>query len=77
MTLHRNINVWYYNEILSNWVLKFTNDIQESTDEYNYFRVISESKKHFYLSAEDYLKHNNHSYDIDKSITNVKGELIN
>ena len=31
------INVWYYNDLLSEWILKGTPDYQETKDEYKYF----------------------------------------
>ena len=81
------ISVWYYNELLSNWSLKGTNDYQETKDEYKYFRVFSQGKKYFYNSSKDYFKHVENSLitsekdiygNINKitEITNIKGEVI-
>ena len=42
------INVWYYNDLLSEWILKGTTDYQETKDEYKYFRVLSCGRKNFY-----------------------------
>ena len=81
------ISVWYYNELLSNWSLKSTNDYQETKDEYKYFRVLSQGKKKFYYNPEDYFKHLENSlvtsdrdiygnyYKITE-ITNIKGDII-
>jgi hypothetical protein len=77
------INVWYYNDLLSEWILKGTTDYQETKDEYKYFRVLSGGKKTFYSSPEDYFEHNkNHikpMYINEENLieyTNVKGEII-
>ena len=81
------ISVWYYNELLSNWSLKGTNDYQETKDEYKYFRVLSQGKKKFYYKSEDYFKHTQSSlvteykdiYGNNHKITefsNIKGEII-
>lgn len=81
------ISVWYYNELLSSWLLKGTNDYQETNDEYKYFRVFSQGKKNFYNSSKDYFKHTEQSLvmndkDINRNyhkiteITNIKGEII-
>ena len=79
------INVWYYNDLLSEWILKGTNYYQETNDEYKYFRVLSEGKKTFYASANDYFMHKkfsvssiNDNYDENGKInyTNLKGEII-
>ncbi len=42
------INVWYYNELVDEWILKSTTHFKETKDEYNYFRVMSCGKKEFY-----------------------------
>ena len=77
------INVWYYNDLLSEWILKGTTDYQETKDEYKYFRVLSWGRKYFYASPEDYFEHNKNHIDPiyineDKSVeyTNVKGEIV-
>ena len=81
------ISVWYHNELLSNWSLKGTNDYQETKDEYKYFRVFSQGKKHFYHCSKDYFKHIENSlvttdrdingnYHKITEITNIKGETI-
>lgn len=86
------ISVWYYNDLLSEWILKGTNDYKETKDEYKYFRVMSEGKKYFYNSAEDYYNHNKkyivfdeceeqgeEQGEVQKSnivITNVNGEVV-
>lgn len=77
------INVWYYNDLLSEWILKGTTDYQETKDEYKYFRVLSGGRKYFYRSSEDYFSHNKSNIqpmyiNPDKSITytNTKGEII-
>lgn len=77
------INVWYYNDLLSEWTLKGTTDHQETKDEYKYFRVLSCGRKYFYASPEDYFEHNKKQIEpmyinVDNSIeyTNVKGEIV-
>lgn len=71
------INVWYYNDLLSKWTLKSTDDYQETTDELKYFRVLSQGKKHFYYRAEDYINYNNVSPINDENeFTNVAGDII-
>lgn len=77
------INVWYYNDLLSEWILKGTTDYQETKDEYKYFRVLSGGRKYFYSSPEDYFEHNKNQIkpmyiNVDNSVeyTNVKGEII-
>ena len=77
------INVWYYNDLLSEWILKGTADYQETKDEYKYFRVLSGGRKYFYVSSEDYFEHNkNHvepmHVNVDNTVeyTNLKGEII-
>ena len=75
------INVWYYNDLLSEWILNGTSDYQETKDEYKYFRVLSGGKKYFYKSAEDYFKHHKIetlyvNSDNLVEYTNVKGEII-
>lgn len=81
------ISVWNYNELLSSWSLRGTNDYQETKNEYKYFRVFSYGKKHFYYSPKDYFKHTENSLitedrDIDGNyhkiteIYNTKGEII-
>lgn len=77
------INVWYYNDLLSEWILKGTTDYQETKDEYKYFRVLSGGRKYFYASPEDYFEHNKNQIEqmyinVDNSIeyTNVKGEIV-
>ena len=71
------INVWYYNDLLSQWMLKSTSDFQESKDELKYFRVLSQGKKHFYHCAEDYFNHNNVSPIHDgNEFTNLSGDII-
>jgi uncharacterized pyridoxamine 5'-phosphate oxidase family protein len=68
------INVWYYNDLLSGWILKGTTDYQETKDEYKYFRVLSGGKKYFYASSKDYFKHINKDNSIE--YINVNGEII-
>lgn len=77
------INVWYYNDLLSEWILKGTTDYQETKDEYKYFRVLSGGRKYFYASPEDYFEHNKNQIEpmyinVDKSVeyTNVKGDIV-
>ena len=77
------INVWYYNDLLSEWILKGTTDYQETKNEYKYFRVLSEGKKTFYASPEDYFQHNKSRIEpmhvnTDNSFeyTNLKGNII-
>ena len=62
------INVWYYNELTNNWILKSTSDYQETKDELKYFRVLSNSKKYFYNSSKDYIKHNKNNIIFDYDI---------
>jgi hypothetical protein len=78
------INVWYYNDLLSEWILKGTQDYQETKDEYKYFRVMSSGMKLFYASAEDYFEHNKKkispitehgNYNVIQ-FTNLKDEVI-
>lgn len=79
-----SINVWYYNEILSEWILKGTSDYLETKDEYKYFRVLSNGRKYFYASAEDYIKHNkNLTYPLNYNIgdnsmeySNINGNIV-
>ena len=66
------IYVWYNNSVLNEWQLKITNDHQETKNEYKYFRVISEGKKYFYSSVNDYIKHNN----IHFSFTDVNENIL-
>ena len=77
------INVWYYNDLLSEWILKGTTDYQETKDEYKYFRVLYGGRKYFYASPEDYFEHNKNQIEpmyvnVDNSVeyTNVKGEIV-
>ena len=78
------INVWYYNDLLSEWILKGTPDYQETKDEYKYFRVMSSGMKLFYASAQDYFEHNKEKIspiaDKDNNniieFTNLKGDVI-
>ena len=77
------INVWYYNDLLSEWILKSTTDYQETKDEYKYFCVLSDGRKYFYTSPEDYFNHNKNNIEPmyinkDNSVeyTNVNGEII-
>ena len=77
------INVWYYNDLLSEWILKGTTDYQETKDEYKYFRVLSGGRKYFYASPEDYFEHNKNQIEpmyinVDNSVeyTDVNGEII-
>ena len=59
------INVWYYNELSNNWVTKSTPHYQETKDELDYFRVLSNGRKYFYNSAQDYIKHNEYTIVFD------------
>lgn len=77
------INVWYYNDLLSEWILKGTTDYQETKDEYKYFRVLSGGRKYFYASIENYIEHNKNQIEPmyvneDNSVeyTNVNGEIV-
>lgn len=77
------INVWYYNDVLSEWILKGTKDYQETKDEYKYFRILSEGKKYFYTSSSDYFEHNKNrisplciNEDNTFEYTNVNGKII-
>ena len=71
------VNVWYYNDLLSEWILKTTNDYQETKDELKYFRVMSNGKKVFYESAEQYFLHNkNYIKDDTLEFTDVNGKII-
>ena len=75
-----SIKVWYYNDVLSEWILKMTNDILETKDEYKYFRVISNNSKYFYASANDYFAHNDLITNLNGesiNFTNVNGEIVN
>ena len=71
------ISVWYYNDLMSEWVLKGTNHYQETKDEYKYFRVMSNCRKHFYSSANDYFIHNKNSILIDKNENENENENEN
>lgn len=78
-----SINVWYYNDLLSEWILKGTTDYQETKDEYKYFRVLSSGRKYFYASAEDYYEHNKDQITPMRvnnenlmEFTNVNNEII-
>ena len=71
------INVWYYNDPLSKWMLKSTIDHQETYDEFKYFRVLSLGKKCFYYTSEDYFNHNDVSpINYDNEFTNTNGDVI-
>jgi hypothetical protein len=80
------ISVWYYNELLNSWTSKLTSDYQETKDENKYFSVMSNGRKYFYASAQDYIKHNENTivfnYDTDdnnntiKYITDVNNTII-
>ena len=83
MSIAIPINVWYYNDLLFEWILKGTTDYQETKDEYKYFRVLSGGRKYFYASPEDYLEHNkNHiepmyvNSDNSVEYTDVNGKMI-
>ena len=68
------INVWYYNDLLSQWILKATPDYKETNDEFKYFRVLSRGQKSFYYNSDDYFNHNNVSTINDSNeFTNKKG----
>lgn len=71
------LNVWYYSDLTSEWVLMRTNHYQETKDEYNYFRVISEGRKYFYHSSKDYLLHNkDHILYDSNNITDVHNNTL-
>ena len=77
------INVWYYNDLLSEWILKGTTDYQGTKDEYKYFRVLSGGRKYFYASSMDYFEHSKNQIesmyvneDNSTEYTNLKGEII-
>tara|TARA_E500000178_G_scaffold313376_1_gene330720 strand:- start:136 stop:369 length:234 start_codon:yes stop_codon:yes gene_type:complete len=70
------LNVWYYNDLLNDWILKLTNDFVETKDEYKYFRVISNGKKYFYSSSKDYFLHNKDYILFDDNIYDVNNNLI-
>ena len=70
------LNVWYYNELLDEWIQKRTTHFQETADEYNYFRVMSGGKKEYYSCAEDYINRFKNTADFGESLTNVKGNII-
>lgn len=70
------INVWYYNELLNDWILKSTTDLKETKDEYKYFRVISNGHKYFYSSCEDYLLHNKNHICLNENIYDLEKKLI-
>ena len=71
------LNVWYYSDLTSEWVLMKTNHYQETKDEYNYFRVISEGRKYFYHSSKDYMLHNKDNILYDSSnITDVHNNTL-
>lgn len=77
------INFWYFNDLLSEWILKGTTDYQETKDEYKYFRVISHGRKYFYASAEDYFRHNKDkissmykNIDNNMEFTDLRGKII-
>lgn len=68
------INVWYYNELSNNWVTKSTPHYQETKDELDYFRVLSNGRKYFYSSAQDYIKHNEYTIVFDYLEDNDESE---
>lgn len=70
------INVWYYNELLNDWMLKTTPDFKETKDEYKYFRVISNGNKYFYSSSKDYILHNKNNIDLVEDVYSINNELI-
>jgi hypothetical protein len=76
-TLSLPISVLYYNDLLSTWITAITNDYQETKDEYKYFRVLSNGKKTFYKTPEDYFYYNNVTLIGDsKEFTTVNNEII-
>ena len=68
------INIWYYNELSNNWVTKSTSHYQETKDELDYFRVLSNGRKYFYSSAQDYIKHNEYTIVFDYLEDNDESE---
>ena len=74
--MYVTINVWYYNDLLKTWIIKGTCDYQGTKDEYKYFRVISEGKKYFYSSVNDYYEHNRDHVKIPKEFTDVNGKIL-
>ena len=70
------INVWYYNDLLNNWILKSTTDKKETKDEYKYFRVITNGYKYFYSSHKDYISHSEFSISLKDNIYDINNNLI-
>lgn len=56
-TGYSNLYLTKYNTILKQWEMVETEDLEETKDEFKYFRVIRDSKKYFYKSIEDYSRH--------------------
>ena len=70
------INVWYYNDLVDEWILKNTPHFKETKDEYNYFRVMSEGKKEFYSCANDYVERFRDTADFGDELINVDGTTV-
>ena len=68
--------VWYFNDLLDEWVLKTTPHFKETKDEYNYFRVMSEGHKEFYSSAKDYVIRHKDTADFGNELTDVNGNVV-
>lgn len=52
-----NIYVWTFDEIMCGWVLRRTDFLKETKDEYNFFRVIRDNEKNFYFNDTDHFYH--------------------
>ena len=72
------INLWYYNDLLSEWKLQTTIDRIQTKDEEKYFKVISNGNKNFYHSSNDYFQHNKPIGEKKKpcDITDLNGNII-
>lgn len=66
----KHIKVWEFNGY--SWNQTYTNFLEETTDEYNFFRVIKDNTKEYYWKASDYISRNEINYDI----YNIKNELL-
>ena len=51
------IYVWVFDETMCGWVLRSTEDLKETQDEYKYFRVIRDGVKQYYNNETDHFYH--------------------
>ena len=70
------INYWKYNDITCTWSLVGTDDYRETIDEHKYFRVMSNGKKEFYMTSDDYFNHCIKTIEISDTIIKDVNENI-